>query len=44
MIIKCKYCMKEFDKASRRNQHEKDAHKESSAVKKLIKQIERRKQ
>ena len=26
MIIKCQYCKKEFDKPSRKNQHEKDAH------------------
>lgn len=26
MIIKCRKCGKEFDTASRRNQHEKDAH------------------
>jgi len=27
MIIKCRKCDKEFEKASHRNQHEKDAHK-----------------
>lgn len=26
MIIRCRYCKREFDKPSYRNQHEKDAH------------------
>lgn len=26
MIIKCRYCKREFDKPSYRNQHEQDAH------------------
>lgn len=30
MIIKCRYCKKEFDKPSHRNQHERDAHKEKA--------------
>ena len=31
MIIKCRYCSKEFDSPGRRNQHEKDAHLKPAA-------------
>jgi hypothetical protein len=39
MIIKCQYCKKEFDKASHRNQHERDAHKTPAPMSEDIKTV-----